>query len=1294
LRHIRPEPPTSDSALPPVALCEAQEGLWLAQTLDPGNPLFNTGQFIELTGPLDLEAFRRAHTQAMAESEALRLRFLTENGSPRQVLTADVPELEIVDLRDDPDGFAVARAVMDRDTETPIGPSRDPLARFILFRLSDGHHLWYERIHHLAIDGFGFVLLTNRVGALYGAEFGQTAGPTLAPLSQAFEADSTYRESVQHSADAAFWRDYGQSLDTPASPSGQAKALRSSDRFLRHQIDVPQAIFTRLQTRAQKLRLTWPDVLTLLSAAYLRRVSPDGDPVYGLPFMARFGTKAACVPCMWMNVLPYRLVLDEDASLDAELTREAAQLARLRKSGRYRSETLRRDLGRTGAEDRLYGPLINIQPFDIAPRFHGLESQLHILSAGPVDDLTVSYRGDGKTALTVEIDANPALYTSEDIAAHLERLVQFLDRALDADRLVPVPTVTDREASRLIFDLNTTDHDLPDTTLTALIEAQMRATPEAPAVIFGDTVLSYGALDRRSAALADRLVELGAGRDRCVAVALERSEHLAVALVAILRAGAAYVPLDPTQPADRLAELIDQTGPVALLAQADLDAADAMTPMPPENWPDRLTGQPRSMPQPDDLAYVLFTSGSTGAPKGVMIEHRAIVNRLLWMRDHYGFSPKDRILQKTPTTFDVSVWELFLPYLCGGTLVFAAPEAHRDPAAIARTIRDHAITVCHFVPSMLAAFLDHPASAGIAMRQVFCSGEALTAAHRDRFHARLTSELHNLYGPTEAAVDVTCWNAAPEDKSSPLPIGFPVWNTRCYLLDPAGRVVPQGVSGELYLGGRQLARGYLGRPDLTAERFRPDPFRSGERIYATGDLARLQPDGAIVYLGRNDYQVKIRGMRVELGEIEHALGTLPGVREAVVLARADQGATRLIGYVLGATQNEAEMVQTLGARLPAHMVPQHIVTLDAFPTTANGKLNRKGLPEPQNHTVQGTPPQTPHEVQIAELVQKVLNLAALPVREADFFMLGGDSLSALTLLLRLEESVGREVPLGQLFETPTVAGLARALEQGENARAGLNSVFPLTKGTNERQPPVFLLHPAGGLVWGYRALAQAITARTGLPVIGLQSPVLSGAEMPESLTTLCARYADLIEAASDNETLHLVGWSLGGILAQELAVELTARRRKIGVLAALDAYPSEAWRSEPEPDPVTALRALLAIAGHDSEAHGDLDTRTKVVTFLKGETSLLGALPTEVLDAVVCLVTGTNGLMRRHDHRFYAGEMLHLRAGLDHRDRDLTAAMWEPHVAHLEARDLPCLHKDMVAPNQVGTIAGLIAERL
>ncbi|MEF9603744.1 amino acid adenylation domain-containing protein, partial [Paracoccus sp. PXZ] len=479
-------------------------------------------------------------------------------------------------------------------------------------------------------------------------------------------------------------------------------------------------------------------------------------------------------------------------------------------------------------------------------------------------------------------------------------------------------------------------------------------------------------------------------------------------------------------PPERIARIMTQARPVAVLASAELTALfpPGTAPLLPGDWP--AEGHPKATPAPDDLAYVIFTSGSTGEPKGVAVEHRAIVNRLLWMQAHYGVVSDDRILQKTPATFDVSVWEFFLPMIAGAELVMAPPGAHRDPAAIARLIRERGITTCHFVPSMLSAFLASPASQGLRLRRVFCSGEELTADQRDRFHARIEAELHNLYGPTEAAVDVSYWPAGPKDRSNPVPIGWPVWNTALEVLDDRMRPVPPGLAGHLYLGGVQLARGYLGRPDLTAERFVDGP--SG-RLYATGDLARLRPDGAVVYLGRSDHQVKIRGLRVELGEIEAAIMATGLARECVVIAREDHaGEKRLVAYLVpGEDWRPGLLAERLAASLPAYMVPSAEVGLDALPVTSNGKLDRKALPAPA-FAASGRPAESPTECLLAGLFAEILHLPEPAPAEADFFALGGDSLSAVRLAQALESETGRDPGLGTIFEHPVLAVLAAALD--------------------------------------------------------------------------------------------------------------------------------------------------------------------------------------------------------------------------------------------------------------------------
>ncbi len=1268
-------------------LTEAQEGLWYAQALDPDNPILNTGQYLELIGPLDRDALAQAVARTIAETPALSLRFHGGPEGPRQWVGLPAM-LGFADLSAQPNAEAQALAQMRADSQRPLNLAHEPAGALTLFALGPQRHLLYERIHHLAIDGYGMVLVTNRIAAHYAALVaGAPAPEPFGPLSLAADEDAAWRASPRRQADREWWHaELAQLPEVAGLAPGRAV---SGPDFLRDSRLLPQALLDRLADYAARHRLGWPDVLNALTGAYLARWT-GGEAVIGLPFMARMGRKIAQVPCMAMNVLPHRLRLDEDAPLPEWLAAQSKRMAQARRRGLYRSELLRRELGLVGGARRLYGPLVNVQPFDKPPEFPGLQTHLHILGAGAVDDLTLTFRGDPASGMIFEVDANPGLYTADEVRGHGDRLVAFLTAALACESLASVPTASPDEIAQAQARAKATHHPVPDTTLTALIATQLAATPDAVAISFGADSLTFAELDRRSAALAARLEELGAGPDRIVAVALERSLELPVALLAILRAGAAYLPLDPAHPPERIARILAQAQPVAVLTSAELTGlfpADAELLL-PGDWP--TEGCPKATPAPGDLAYVIFTSGSTGEPKGVAIEHRAIVNRLLWMQAHYGIDASDRILQKTPATFDVSVWEFFLPMIAGAELVMAPPDAHRDPTAIARLIRERGITTCHFVPSMLSAFLASPASQGLSLRRVFCSGEELTADQRDRFHARIDAELHNLYGPTEAAVDVSYWPASAEDRANPIPIGWPVWNTALEVLDERMRPVPPGLAGHLYLGGVQLARGYLGRPDLTAERFVSGPLG---RLYATGDLARLRPDGAVVYLGRSDHQVKIRGLRVELGEIEAAIMATGLAQECAVIAREDHaGEKRLVAYLVPTGDwRPSLLAERLAASLPAYMVPSAEVALDALPVTSNGKLDRKALPAPE-FIASGRAAETPTEQLLAQLFAEVLHLPEPAPAEADFFALGGDSLSAVRLSQALETATGRNPGLGTIFEHPILAVLATALDAQAPHDDGLGPLIVLAEG-DPQATPLFLIHPAGGLSWGYHGLARRIAPARR--VWGLQHPALDPAvQMAGDLAELASDYAQRITTLVPKGRVHLAGWSVGGILAQEIAVMLAQKGRRVGVVAMLDSYPCDAWRDEPEPDPVTALLALLAIAGYDPEAHRELDTREAVVSFLRRGDSALGALPARVLDGVIRTVTGTNRMIRDHHHRRFAGTITHFRAARDHKERALTPEMWAPYAAALEVIDLPLLHAEMTSAEATALIAPELIQRL
>ncbi|MCA1681652.1 MAG: amino acid adenylation domain-containing protein, partial [Actinobacteria bacterium] len=644
---------------------------------------------------------------------------------------------------------------------------------------------------------------------------------------------------------------------------------------------------------------------------------------------------------------------------------------------------------------------------------------------------------DDRLAFKVAFD--PDLFdpaTIQRVAEHLKMLLnQIVGDAAGA--VGELPMLTRAEAHRVLVEYNDTVRAVSDATLPELLEAQVARTPDTTAVLFEGAELSYGELNAQANRLAHKLIAAGVGPERCVAVALPRSVELVIALWAVLKAGAAYLPIDLSYPAERVAFVLDDAAPVVVLDD------------PYAVWD--TDGFPDTNPTDGDRiwvlaslsgAYVIYTSGSTGKPKGVVVPHCGIVNRLLWMQAEYGLRADDRVLQKTPSSFDVSVWEFFWPLMVGATLVVAKPEGHKDPAYLAGLIGSAAVTTIHFVPSMLRAFLQDQAAANCTgLRRVLCSGEELPADVAHEFHTVLDVGLHNLYGPTEAAVDVTYFECVPQQDGVSIPIGRPVWNTGMYVLDQHLRPMPLGAPGELYIAGVQLARGYLHRPGLTAERFVANPFgEPGSRMYRTGDLARWSSDGNLVYLGRTDHQVKIRGFRIEPGEVEAVLAGHTQVGAATVVAREDQpGVTRLVAYVVAAVNREdadsavldsAVLRRFVAELLPDYMVPSAFVVLDQLPLSPNGKLDRKALPAPEFGAVGAAdyvPPRSAAERVLAGIWADVLSVEQVGV-EDNFFELGGDSILSLQVVSRARQA-GLSLLPRDVFVHPTVASLIASVAE-------------------------------------------------------------------------------------------------------------------------------------------------------------------------------------------------------------------------------------------------------------------------
>jgi len=683
---------------------------------------------------------------------------------------------------------------------------------------------------------------------------------------------------------------------------------------------------------------------------------------------------------------------------------------------------------------------------------------------------------------------------------------------------------------------NDTARDYPSILLHEAFERQVERSPDATALRFRDRTLTYRQLNEHADQLARALVELGAGPNSLVAVCMERSLEMVVALYATLKAGAAYVPIDPEYPADRIEFMLEDTAAPILLTQPALadrfEGAHARVVPVDVSAPVEARGTQAAAPSNvglDDLAYVIYTSGSTGKPKGAMNTHRGIVNRIFWMQEAYGLTPDDRVVQKTPFSFDVAGWEFFWPLLFGAQLVIAEPGGHRDTSYLAQLIVERGITTIHFVPSMLQLFLEDPRAAECtSLRRVICSGEALPKAVQDRFFSRLDAELHNLYGPTEAAIDVTWWACEPHSTLSFVPIGKPVANTQMHVLDDQLQPVPVGTAGELIIGGVQVGRGYLNRPELTAERFIEDHLsgRPGARLYRTGDLARYMPDGNIEFLGRSDFQVKIRGFRVELGEIEAALEAIPGVRQAVVMARErSNGDKDLIAYVSPA-EGRARPTEALRAalleRLPAYMCPTTFVQIERFPLSPNGKVDRKALPAPtRDRPDLGTPfapPRSRLERLIAELWQDALDVEAVGVDDR-FFELGGTSLQAARFVNEMQTRLHESIFVVSLFGAPSVADYAAFLqEQYPAAVARLVGSEVVPVGSAARVVPITDADVARLQAAVPAGDTSARTADKNPPAIFILSPPRSGTTL---LRIMLAGHRDLFSASE----LQLLGFA-------------------------------------------------------------------------------------------------------------------------------------------------------------------------
>ncbi|MGW1738536.1 amino acid adenylation domain-containing protein [Nocardia sp. NPDC001965] len=1031
----------------PFPLTPAQTAMWYAQRIQPDIPLI-VAEYVEFHGDLDPGLLLYAIERFGVETEVGLQRIVQVDGVPHQVIDPTTrPGWARLDLRSEPDPHAAALAWMKEDARTPIDFEHDPLVFNAVLRTGDRDYIWYSRVHHIVIDGYAAMNGLIRTAEIYTAYY-ESREPSVsraAPLAELYAGENEYRNSQRFDNDRVYWSEIldgaGEvvSLSTVANPPATADAGRRLATAI-----LSETTEAAVEAAAAERSASNPILFAAATACYVRAMTGENDVVLSLPVSARTTVSLRRSAGVVSNVVPLRIRFEADTTIEDVVRAVERQITGALRHQRYRHDDIRRDCGYDRDTRGFFGPMINIMLFSKPLRFAECDVTVHVLATGPVEDLSVNlYNGDGGR-VHLDFEANPLLYSENEVQTHHHRFLNFLDRFLTTEMDTTVrelPVLTDAEQRQVLHTWNDTAAAVEPGTLAGIFDAQVRRSPDTVALEFEGTSLTYRELDARANRLARLLIEAGAGPERVVGLCLRRSAELVVAMYAVVKTGAAYLPLDPEHPVARLEQIVARSRPVALLV-ADRDGLELpgnadLVPVDTVDLagfaPEPVTDADRTTAlRGDHLAYLLFTSGSTGAPKGVGVTHAAIVNRLRWMQHEYPLDPTDAVLQKTPATFDVSVWEFFWPLQTGARLVVARPDGHRDPAYLAWVIRERGITTAHFVPSMLSVFVtDTEVGDCVSLRRVFCSGEALPPATVRDFHAALPGpQLHNLYGPTEAAVDVTSWHCPAE--TDVVPIGSPVWNTRTYVLDAALRPVAPGAVGELYLSGVQLARGYLGQAPLTAERFVADPFTPGARMYRTGDLARWRLGsadsgrGVLEYLGRTDFQVKIRGLRIELGEIESALLADTRIARAVCVAHRASAGDQLAAYVVvrgGTDLDPAEIRAFLARSLPGYMVPATVTVLDELPLNSNGKIDRAALPAPGPTVRRGrTAPRNEVEEALATIFAELLNVAEVGIDDG-FFELGGNSLVAARAVARINTALGTALTIRDLFEAGTIAEL-------------------------------------------------------------------------------------------------------------------------------------------------------------------------------------------------------------------------------------------------------------------------------
>lgn len=1160
-----------DGVVDAYPLTQLQKGMIFHSELHPSSRLYLDIFRFSIRGSYHPETWNKALEKLMERHPILRTTFdLTNYSEPLQLVHnhRKVP-LFHYDLRhlDRDEQEVWLQHWFEKEKDRPLDWNQVLFRVHIHQRTDEWIHVCITQ-HHSILDGwsvsyFMTELFGNVDSLLTGYELAEKA-----PLSSLF-GNYVQKEmkAVQSTEQQKYWEQKLKGAVFTKIPRWDSKKGTQPEMRLQ-EIAISEEMSQGLKHLSESSQIPLKSLLLAVHIRVLKLLSGQSDVTTGVVFHGRLEEKDGDRALgLYLNTLPFRLNLDGGSWI--ELARQVVNVEQ--DLFPYRRYPLAEIQQRMSNGEPLFETFFNFTHFYISKQI----SQYKYLDIQEEEGLADTNFPFG-TEFAIDVESNRIqLLLRWDAAIFQEKQIQLIagyyQKAMEAmvtfpDEGYETAILISEEEQKEIQHWNQTKRRYSEEhVLHRLIEEQVERTPDEIALIYEDRHLTFRQSNQKANQLAYLLRKHGVMSEVKVGVCLERSPDLVLGLLAILKAGGAYVPLDPSYPEKRLKELAEDGEISVVLTKSNwvrhfANGKTRVICM--DQIGDELQREPVTnidLPvHPDQLAYMLYTSGSTGKPKGVLISHKAIVNRLLWMQEKYNLQTDDRVMLKTPFTFDVSVWEFFWPLLSGAGLVIAKPEGHKDPEYLVSLTQNEQVTTIHFVPSMLHAFLEaEDLEQCSSLKRVICSGEALSLKLQKRFFERLSCQLFNLYGPTEAAVDVTYWECRPEDSLSSVPIGFPISNIYIRLLDEHMQLVPIGVPGELYIGGVGLARGYHGRPELTKESFISDPFQENQkaRLYKSGDLARYLPNGAIEYLGRLDHQVKVRGFRIELGEIEAVLLQHAKVRACVVHTGKDAtGGTILIAYMVREKESDTisiqELREFLEKRLPAYMIPARWVFIDEIPLTVSGKVNRRALPEARAEHQQPESndllPRDRWEWKLYEIWKGLLGVPSLSIRDS-FFHIGGNSLLAIRLMALIQKEFQQKTPLASILQHSTIEQLAKLLRKNKTkSPSSLVTLQPEGK-----QNPLFCIHPVGGSVLSYLSLAQSLGKER--PVYAIQAAGLDGeGAIYGEIGEMAQRYIKLIHSVQPHGPYCLLGWSFGGVVAHEMACQLQKRGEQIGLLALID----------------------------------------------------------------------------------------------------------------------------------------------